>query len=70
MHTAIFHSISCPVYQIPTFETRENTAVSNAILRPAVCFNDVINKAGICGKISSMSRVNTVLFFVEDQDQD
>ena len=33
-----------------TFQSRENTTVSNDIFGPAFCITDVMNKAGICGK--------------------
>jgi len=32
------------------FESRENTPAIAAILSPAACVSDVMNKAGVCGK--------------------
>ena len=48
--TAVFHSISAPVGYGSTLERHENMAMSAAILCPAVCISDVMNKPRTCVK--------------------
>lgn len=50
-----FHSIFGPVYEKVTYGNWDNMTMGTAILYPAGCISDILNKVGICGK--SVKRV-------------
>ena len=65
--TAVFHYISAPVSDGSTLESHENTAVSAAILCPAVCISDVMNKPRTCVKIIKYVMSQQFLLFTSKE---
>ena len=49
-HRTVFQLIYGPVCQTFLFESLGDTAMGAAILCPAVCVGDILNKASMCGK--------------------
>ena len=47
IHTAAFHSISCPLQYKLSFESCKNTTVSIAIVHSAACISGIIKNASL-----------------------